>query len=146
MNIVIGKKPTTKSKPLHPMRGNREFYSCNRRCKIPYYALCIPIRGAKLGKKGIECSLTMTVFFAILTVKSPCKPLKGWFYPIYSSLKRDFRKPKSLFSIVKRDFGRSKQGDVNRPPPWQPKPWPCRAGHRGRSPRGRCTGRHPCGG
>ena len=62
MNIVIGKMPTAKSKPLHPMRGNREFYSCNRLCKIPYYAFYIPIRGAKVGKKGIERNLIYTLF------------------------------------------------------------------------------------
>ena len=51
MNIVIGKMPTAKSKPLHPMRENREFYSCNVRYVLSFYVCYILVFGCEIKEK-----------------------------------------------------------------------------------------------
>ena len=65
MNIVIGKMPTAKSKPLHPMRFILVMYDM-------YFHFMFAIflfSGAKLRKKEIERNLIYRSFLIILTIE-----------------------------------------------------------------------------
>ena len=81
MNTDWGRRTKTKSKPLHPMRENREFYSCNvRYVQIVNFILVMYdmyfhfmfaiflFSGAKLRKKEIERNLYISHFLIILTI------------------------------------------------------------------------------
>ena len=48
---------TAKSKPLHPMRGNRGFYFYNVQYVLPFCVAIFLFADAKLEKKEIECNL-----------------------------------------------------------------------------------------